>query len=110
MRKWKVGSVTITQIVELLIPEGLPGLIPEATPEALFAIPWLSPDLITAKGEMSISIHAFVIEKSDKRVLVDTCIGNGKHLEIAPFWTEMQTTFLQKMRDAGLSPESIDVV
>ncbi|NWK94858.1 MBL fold metallo-hydrolase [Sphingobium lactosutens] len=110
MRTWTVGAVTISQIVEQIIPEGLPGFLPDATPEALLAIPWLYPEFITQAGEPSLSVHAFILDTPTKRILVDTCIGNDKDLKISPIWNQMQTDFLSKMNAAGFSPESIDVV
>ena len=110
MRSWTIGNVKISQVVEQLIPEGLPGLLPDATPEALLAIPWLYPEFITAKGDPSFSLHAFILDTPTKRIMVDTCIGNEKDLKISPIWDQMQTDFLQKMIAAGFPPESIDVV
>ena len=110
MLSWTIGKAKITQVVEQIIPEGLPGLMPDATPEALLAIPWLYPEFVTEKGEPSFSLHAFIIDTPTKRVMVDTCIGNGKDLKIVAAWDQMQTDFLAKMRDAGFPPESIDVV
>ncbi len=110
MQSWTIGNVKISQIVEQLIPEGLPGLIPDATPEALLAIPWLYPEFITDKGEPSFSLHAFILDTPTKRIMVDTCIGNEKELKIAPIWDHMQTDFLEKLEKAGFPVESIDVV
>jgi glyoxylase-like metal-dependent hydrolase (beta-lactamase superfamily II) len=110
MRTWSVGDVTISQIVEQVMPEGIPGLIPNATREALRAIPWLYPEFITEAGDASLSLHALVVDTPTKRILVDTCIGNDKQLEIAPFWHNLQTDFLEKMEAHGFNPGSIDVV
>lgn len=110
MRSWTIGKVRISQIVEQLIPEGLPGFLPDATPEALLAIPWLYPEFITAKGEPSFSLHAFIIETPTRRIMVDTCIGNGKDLKISPLWDQMQTDFLDRMIGAGFAPDTIDTV
>ena len=51
MQSWTIGKVKISQVIEQIIPEGIPGLMPDATPEALLAIPWLYPEFITKKGE-----------------------------------------------------------
>lgn len=110
MRSWTIGAVTITQVVEQIIPRGIPGLLPDATREALLAIPWLYPEFITAKGEPCMSLHAFVIDTADTRILVDTCVGNDKDLAIAPMWHRMQTDFLDKLAAAGFAPETIDIV
>jgi len=110
MQSWTIGKVRISQVIEQIVPEGIPGLMPDATPEALLAIPWLYPEFITEKGEPSLSLHAFILDTPTKRIMVDTCIGNGKDLKIAPIWDQMQTDFLEKMKAAGFPPESIDIV
>lgn len=110
IRHWNIGSTKITQIVEFVLPEGLPGLLPDATPEAILAIPWLRPDLVTARGDLTLSLHAFVIETPTKRILVDTCIGDDKDLAIAPMWSRLSTGFLRRLEEAGFPPGAIDVV
>ena len=40
MRKWKIGDVTITKIVESELSHGLEFLIAPATPEAVLPLNW----------------------------------------------------------------------
>lgn len=110
MRSWTIGKVRIYQLVEQIFPEGIPTLIPAATPEALLAIPWLYPEFITAKGEATLSFHAFVVETPTKRILIDTCVGSDKTLPIVPAWDHMQSEFLSKLERAGFSRDAIDIV
>ena len=109
MQSWKIGEVTITQIVELTF-EGLEAFLPDATPEAVLPIEWLRPDFITPEGVLRLSIHALVIETPTKRIIVDTCVGNDKQREVFPDWHMLQTSFLQDMEAAGFPPESFDLV
>ena len=55
------------------------------------------------------SIHALVIDTGDKRIIVDTCIGNDKQRNI-PTWSNLQTNFLNDLEQAGYPKESIDLV
>ena len=45
------------------------------------------------------SIHALVVEAPGRRIIVDTCIGNDKPREMAP-WSNLQTTFLADLEAA----------
>lgn len=109
MRTWKVGDVTITQFVELTF-EGLEAFLPQATPEAVLPIEWLSPDFITPAGVLRFSIHALVVDTPSKRIIVDTCVGNDKPRETFADWHMLQTSFLEDLTAAGFPPESFDTV
>ena len=109
MQQWKIGDVTVTQIVELEF-QGLDAFLPDATPEAVLPIEWLKPDFITPEGVLKFSIHALVVETPTKRIIVDTCVGNDKPREFFPDWHMLQTNFLDQMMDAGFPPDTIDTV
>jgi glyoxylase-like metal-dependent hydrolase (beta-lactamase superfamily II) len=105
---WQVGEVRITRIQEIEAP-GMDFVLPDATPENLAQIPWMAPHFVDARGRALGSVHALVIEAPDKRIVVDTCIGNDKPRRL-PTWNQLQTRFLHDMQDAGFAPESIDAV
>ena len=50
MLRWNVGDVTITQVVELETASIGSMVLPQATPELVRAIPWLSPHFIDPPG------------------------------------------------------------
>lgn len=109
VQSWKIGDVTITQIVELTF-EGLEAFLPDATPEAVLPIEWLKPDFITPEGVLRFSIHSLVIDTPTNRIVVDTCVGNDKQRDRFPDWHMLQTSFMQDLKAAGFSPESFDAV
>lgn len=109
MQTWKVGDVTITQIVELTF-QGLDAFLPDATPEAVLPIEWLRPDFVTPEGVLKFSIHALVIDTGSRRIIVDTCVGNEKPRDVFPDWHMLQTAFLEDLTAAGYPPDSIDTV
>jgi hypothetical protein len=47
-------------------------------------------------GNLLLSVHALVVEAADRRIVVDTCIANGK---TGPFpgWSDLKTDFLDTM-------------
>ena len=104
---WEIGDVRVTRVVELP-PTSLPGLLPDATPEALAPYAWLAPFLDDA-GEPVLSIHCLVVELRDRLVVVDTCIGNDKPRNLS-FWSHLETDFLTRFEAAGFDPERVDTV
>ena len=109
MQSWQIGNVKITKIVEMEVAGGSRFILPDATREACLPIEWLKPNFMTEDGRLIMSIHALVVETPDRRIVIDTCIGNDKQREI-PNWTNLQGPFLKDMADAGYPVESIDTV
>jgi glyoxylase-like metal-dependent hydrolase (beta-lactamase superfamily II) len=110
MQRWTIGDVTITRIVEQTIEGTLDGLIPMATPEHVLPHAWLVPDHVLADGRLRFSVHALGIEADGKRIVVDTCVGNGRDRPAAPFWSRLSNPFLDDLTAAGFAPESVDLV
>lgn len=109
MRRWKVGDVTITQVVELETATIGRMVLPQATPEAVRGIPWLSPHFIDDQGRLLFSVHALVVDSQDRRIVVDTCLGNDKERGL-PEWSKLSGPFLQDLVEAGAPRESVDLV
>ncbi len=109
MIKWQVGDATITRVMELEATGGSRFILPTATPEAVRDIDWLKPHFATDEGKLIMSVHALIIELGDRRIMVDTCIGNNKQRKI-PAWTDLQLPFLEDIAAAGYPRESIDTV
>ena len=107
-KKWRIGDVTITRVVELSLPGGT-FVLPDAVPENVKPIPWLAPHFIDSEGELLMSVQALIVESGGRRILVDTCIGNDKERPI-PDWNKRTGPFLQDLTEAGHPPEAIDTV
>src|SRR6185503_8966329 len=105
MLKWRVGEVTVTRILELEATGGTRFILPQATPEVIRDIGWLSPHFADENGKLRMSIHALLVETPDRRIIVDTCIGNDKQRDI-PTWSGLQTNFLKDLEAAGFAPET----
>ena len=108
MLKWQVGKVKITQVVELTTASLGPYLLPQATPEALSALPWIDP-FVDDDKRIVLSMHSLIIESDGQLLMVDTCIGNDKE-RTYPRWNQMQTDFLDRLEAAGFSPAQFDTV
>jgi glyoxylase-like metal-dependent hydrolase (beta-lactamase superfamily II) len=110
IRHWRVGDVEIARIVEVnAFADNISMLLPDATAEFVQQFKWLCPHFATPDGRMILSFQAFVLRSRGKTFMIDTCIGNDRQREFDVF-TNMQTSFLQDLRDAGFPPEQISGV
>jgi len=107
--KWKIGDVTVTKVPELDRVPGMRGLLPDATREAIAPIDWLRPHFVTEDLKLLASIHALVVETPDRRIMVDTCVGNDKDRAYDK-WNHMDGPFLEDLARAGFARDSFDTV
>jgi hypothetical protein len=68
--KWVVGDVTVTKVVELEMTGGTRFLLPQATREEILPIAWLRPHFADEDGRLRMSIHSFIVETPDRRIVV----------------------------------------
>ncbi|WP_135468811.1 MBL fold metallo-hydrolase [Crenalkalicoccus roseus] len=108
--RWRIGRVTVTRVVEMEATGGSRFLLPQATPEAVREIGWLAPHFADETGRLRLSIHALVVETPERRILVDTCLGNDKQGRRIPHWNGRQGSFLRDLAEAGYPAESVDTV
>jgi glyoxylase-like metal-dependent hydrolase (beta-lactamase superfamily II) len=107
---WQVGDVEITRVVEVVTPTPATFLVPDATPQALEDLhDWLRPNFLDEVGNMLLSIHAFAIRSGDARIVVDTCLGNGKRRPM-PEWSNLHSTLLEDLGELGFESERVDRV
>jgi glyoxylase-like metal-dependent hydrolase (beta-lactamase superfamily II) len=107
---WRIGQVAVTKIVELEVTGGSRFLLPQATREAILPIGWLQPDFADAAGRLKMSVQALVVATPQRRIIVDTCLGNDKENRRIPGWNRLQTGFLADLAAAGYARETIDTV
>ena len=107
---WKVGQVKITKIVEMETVGSTRFILPAATNDEIRKLPWLIPHFATEEGRLKMSIHSLVVETPSRRIVVDTGLGNDKHVRSVPGWNNRSTPFLEMMTTAGFPPDSIDTV
>lgn len=106
---WQVGEIKVTRVVEMEVAGGSRFILPDATRDACLEYPWMQPHFMDDAGNLIMSIHALVLETGDRRIVVDTCIGNDKERDI-PSWSNLQTSFLQDLEKVGYPPDTIDTV
>ena len=109
MLRWKIGDITISQLIEITDGSGKLQVLPDATIENLDRIPWLRPHFRTRSGKLLMTIQMFVIETPTRKLVVDTCVGNDKGLAVEG-WANLQLPFLENLTAMGHAPESVDTV
>lgn len=109
MLEWKIGNTKITQLIEMTAGGGELDVLPDATPDNLSQLPWLKPHFVSAEDKLILNIQMLIIETGDRKMVVDTCIGNDKALNM-PDWANLQLPFLEDLKKLGHDPESIDTV
>jgi len=109
-RRWRIGGVTVTRIVELG-PMFLPpqGLFPAASADLVRAATWLSPCFADGEGQINLAFQCFLVEAGGRKILVDTCIGDNKQLDI-PDFSNRVSGFLETLARAGAGPDAVDTV
>lgn len=109
MNQWQVGEFTVTRVVEMEVAGGSKFILPDATRDACEPFDWMQPHFMDEAGNLIMSVHALIIEAGERRIMVDTCIGNDKQRNI-PAWSNLQTSFLDDIAQAGYPREQIDTV
>jgi glyoxylase-like metal-dependent hydrolase (beta-lactamase superfamily II) len=108
-----VGKATITRIEETFLPTYSPkDLFPEWTDEihARHAH-WLAPNHYDlASGLLKLSVHSWLLQIGGRKILIDSCCGNNKLKPGRPFWTNLNTNYLERLAAAGARPDDIDMV
>jgi glyoxylase-like metal-dependent hydrolase (beta-lactamase superfamily II) len=107
--RWKVGNVQITSIMESADRIPWAPLFPAETSELYKKYNWLVPRFVTPQGQIILAVQAFVVTVGNRRIIVDTCVGNDKLREFE-HCSNLQTAFLNDLIAAGFPPETIDTV
>lgn len=105
--KWTIGEITVTAIDEHEM-SGFEVIMPSATPDRIAGAAWLRPHFVDESGSLKGAVQAFVVETPHCRMVIDTCVGNDKNRLAMAQWNQHHGPFLERMREAGFPPESID--
>lgn len=108
-KSWNVGDVKITRIFETKDQCDCSFLLPDATPETVKKYEWLKPHFATPDGQIIVWFQAFALAFGNRRIMVDTCIGNDKSREFDLF-NKTRSSFLEDLTEAGYPPSTIDTV
>jgi glyoxylase-like metal-dependent hydrolase (beta-lactamase superfamily II) len=109
-RRWKIGGITVTRIIESESLFDIPTMFPKASAEQVQRLDWLKPHFVTDDWQGRMSIHALVVETPDLTIVVDTCVGNERDRMPYEGSSHLQTAFMEDFAKAGFDREKVDVV
>lgn len=110
---YSVGDTTVTRVTEMVI-SGVP-------PEIYFPGSWdpsfleenkesLPEGLIDSNSQLIVSIGTWVVKTPKHTILIDTATGNDKNLPLNPDLANLQLPYLERLKEAGVTPEDVDYV
>jgi glyoxylase-like metal-dependent hydrolase (beta-lactamase superfamily II) len=111
-QQWTFGTSTLQRVVEseecILSPFEV---FADCTQAHLDANrDWLMPRFQDPRsGVLAITIQSFLVRRNGLTILVDACGGNHKE-RARPHFHRREWPWLDRLRDAGVKPEDIDVV
>ncbi len=110
----ELGDITIQQVVEQQAPifptfEFFPDLTEELLSEHRS---WLEPNFIDpATNQVILCIQSYIVKTEHHTILIDSCVGNHKHLPVRAMWHQMKLdSYENNFRATGLTFEDIDFV
>jgi glyoxylase-like metal-dependent hydrolase (beta-lactamase superfamily II) len=109
IRRWTIGDVKVTSIMETADRIPWAPLFPAETADHYKKYSWLVPRWVTPEGHIILAVQAFVLELRDQKIVIDTCVGNERGREM-PQCSDLQTAFLEDFKRAGFDPNSITTV
>ena len=107
--EWRVGAVRVIRVIEneVTVPASLffgESELPESTDH-----PWMVPRYRAPDGRLVFSVHAFIVDDGEHRLIVDTCVGNAKE-RTNPFFNRLDGPFLDRLEQLGYGALTIDRV
>ena len=107
------GDISISKVTEQHGPGFAPDfLYPDWDPAVLEAHRALMvPDCFDQSQQRFIaSIHTWVVKTRHHTILIDSCAGNHKKRPGLPRFHQLDLPFLERLAEAGVTPESVDYV
>jgi glyoxylase-like metal-dependent hydrolase (beta-lactamase superfamily II) len=110
---FQLGDITVLRIKETLGRAFAPlFLLPDMDRTVLQEhARWLVPSHYDPGADRFVmGTHSWVLKTRRHTILIDTCIGNHKFRPHSPNFNMLDMPYLQRLADAGLAVEDIDVV
>ena len=113
MQQFSVGKATVARIEETYLAVYDPK---ELFPEFTDAIRdehahWLAPGHYDpASAKIKLSVHSWLLQIGGQKILIDACCGNDRVRATRPWWSMLNTPYLDRLAAAGARPDEIDLV
>jgi glyoxylase-like metal-dependent hydrolase (beta-lactamase superfamily II) len=107
---WKVGDATVSVVTETEIVASAETFVRQPSDALDPYRSWLAPYL-TEDGQFRMVVQALLVSVDGLRIVVDTCVGNGK--QFGPYMAEfngLDTPFVEQLTAAGFAPDTVDFV
>ena len=72
--------------------------------------PWLTSEFVSPGGLGRFSVHSYVRKSFGRRIVIDTCYGNGKVRRYSQTGNSLDLPFLADLQRAGYPVGAIDTV
>ncbi|CAB3761398.1 MBL fold metallo-hydrolase [Paraburkholderia solisilvae] len=108
----QIGDVSITRVTETAFALPLSFLYPNWRTICRAELGrLLSPATLDVQQEEAmLNVHTWVVRAGGATLLIDTGIGNGKHRPFNARFDQLQTSFIDRLAQAGVQPHDVDYV
>jgi len=113
MTQFSLGKATINRIEETYLAVYDPKeLFPEFTDDIHRRhAHWLAPDHYDAAlAKIKLSVHSWLLQIDGQKILIDACCGNNRLRATRPWWSMLNTPYIERLAAAGARPDEIDMV
>ncbi len=109
---FKVGKTRIQKIFEMdLNGMTFSQLMPGLDAHELEAHPdWIPAGTRDDEGHAFLSVHSWLVHHNGNIILIDAGAGNDKARPSQPVLDHLDNPFLERLKDAGVSPEQVDLI
>ena len=108
---YTVGDARISRVEDCVLASFRPErLLPELSERGRRTLEGM-PQTLAADGQhLLLSIHSWVVQIGGKTIIVDTGVGANKERPYAAYFDHLKTPYLERLREAGVSPQDVDYV
>ena len=109
---FKIGETRIQKVFEMdLNGMTFSELLPNVDLYELRAHPeWIPAGTHDDEGHAFLSLHSWLVHHDGKIIIIDTGAGNDKARPDMPVLDHLHNPFLQRLKQAGVRPEQVDVI
>lgn len=111
--QFAIGDIRLDRIDEMSGPALDPRMLLPGLPAGAIEqnLDWLAPSFYdTAAEQLILSLHGWVVRTAHSTVLIEACGGNHKERPEYPRVHQLETAWLERLREVGVAPEEIDFV
>src|ERR1044072_3097891 len=69
---------------------------------------WLAPNHYDrASAKIKLSVHSWLLQIGNQKILIDSCCGNNRMRATRPWWSMLNTPYLDRLAPPGGPPEGV---